>query len=301
LDRLNADQNEVVLTRDLPILVLAGPGTGKTETIVQRISSLIQEGEDPDCILAITFTNKAAHEMKSRVLNLTGKKPSWIRTIHGACAQILRSHIQKLGYTNAFQIASTDYAIKTLKTVIREKGLSELSWDASKIARQIAGIKSSGDPNPALKKIEDPMLAEVFVAYQDKMKAQGCIDFDDLVFLALKLCADDTTTLAEIREPWRHLIIDEFQDCDLSQYALISLLGREKSMVAVGDDDQSIYSFRSSTPEVLRMFVADFSPKVITLKTSYRLPRAIQEAASALIQNNQTRFENELFFAKETR
>ncbi len=301
MDRLNVDQNEVVLTRDLPILVLAGPGTGKTETIVQRISSLIQEGEDPDAILAITFTNKAAHEMKSRVLNLTGKKPSWIRTIHGACAQILRSHINKLGYTNAFQIASTDYAIKTLKSVIREKGLSELSWDASKVARQIAGIKSAGAPNPALEKIEDPTLAEIFTAYQDKMKTQGCIDFDDLVSLTLKLCADDTTTLAEIRDPWRHLIIDEFQDCDLSQYALISLLGREKGMVAVGDDDQSIYSFRSSTPEVLRMFVADFSPKVITLTTSYRLPRAIQEAASALIQNNQTRFEKELLCAKETR
>jgi len=301
LDRLNADQNEVVVTRDLPILVLAGPGTGKTETIVQRISSLIQEGEDPDAILAITFTNKAAHEMKSRVLNLTGKKPSWIRTIHGACAQILRSHINKLGYTNAFQIASTDYAIKTLKSVIREKDLSELSWDASKIARQIAGIKSSGDPDPALGKIEDPTLAEIFTAYQDKMKVQGCIDFDDLVFLTLKLCVDDPSTLAEIRDQWRHLIIDEHQDCDLSQYALISLLGREKGMVAVGDDDQSIYSFRSSTPEVLRMFVADFSPKVITLTTSYRLPRAIQEAASALIQNNQIRFEKELLCAKETR
>ncbi len=300
MDELNADQRDVVETRDVPILVLAGPGTGKTHTIVERIASLIQEGEDPDRILAITFTNKAAQEMKSRVLKITGKKPSWIRTIHGACAQILRAHIHKLGYTNAFQIASTEYAVKMLKAVIRAKDLSEVAWNPSDLARKIARIKSSGDPKPAADKIEDPTVADIFTAYQEKMKGQGCIDFDDLVYLTLKICVEDAAALAGIRGEWRHLIIDEFQDCDITQYELISLLGRDKGIVAVGDDDQSIYSFRSSTPEVLRMFDEDFRPKIITLKTSYRLPRVVQEAASALIKNNLNRYEKEIYSAQAT-
>ncbi len=299
MDTLNPDQLKVVSIRNKPVLVLAGPGTGKTQTIVERIAALIREEVDPDRILAITFTNKAAQEIIARILTLTGKRPSWIRTIHGACAQLLRTHIHKLGITNAFQIASLELAKKTLKDVIRSLNLSEVTWDANKVARDISRIKSSGESNQTADTIEDKTLSAIFLGYQEKMKAHGTIDFDDLVYLTLKLCTEDAEVLAEIRDHWQHVILDEFQDCDLSQYALISLLGKDKGLVVVGDDDQSIYSFRSSTPEVLSMFEQDFSPEIVTLKTTYRLPRVIQEAACTLIKNNLGRYEKELVCAKD--
>jgi len=299
LDTLNPDQSKVVSIRNKPVLVLAGPGTGKTQTIVERIAVLIREEVDPDRILAITFTNKAAQEMKGRILTLTGKRPSWIRTIHGACAQLLRTHIHKLGISNAFQIASLEFSKKTIKDVIRSLKLSEATWDANKVARDISRIKSAGEATPSAGTINDETLRAIFLGYQEKMKDLATIDFDDLVYLALKLCAEDAEALAEIRDLWQHVIVDEFQDCDLSQYALVSMLGKDKGMVVVGDDDQSIYSFRSSTPEVLRMFERDFAPEIVILKTSYRLPRVIQEAACALIKNNLGRYEKELACAKE--
>ncbi len=298
MDTLNPDQEKVVSIRNAPVLVLAGPGTGKTQTIVERFAALIREEVNPDRILAITFTNKAAQEMIERILTLTGKRPSWIRTIHGAFAQLLRTHIHKLGYSNAFQIASLELAKKTLKEVIRSLNLSEATWDANKVARDISRIKASGEVIVTQDTIENKTLGAIFLGYQEKMKDQALIDFDDLVYLTLKLCTEDAEALAEIRDLWQHVIIDEFQDCDLSQYALISLLGKDKGIVVVGDDDQSIYSFRSSTPEVLGLFEKDFSPEIVILKTTYRLPRAIQEAACALIQNNLGRYEKELTCAK---
>ncbi|WP_168058464.1 ATP-dependent helicase [Candidatus Manganitrophus noduliformans] len=295
---LNDEQKEAVLTRDVPLLILAGPGTGKTETIAHRIAALIGEGEDPEKILAITFTNKASQAMRDRVLSLTGKRLSWIRTIHGTCAQLLRSHIHKLGYNTAFNIASMEQSNKILKDCIREIGLNEALLDIRELAGTIARIKSKAKPEEQLASESHP-FPEIFNAYQEKMRSQGCIDFNDLIYLCLKLLKEDPNTLAEARDQWRHIIIDEFQDSDPAQYQLISHLGRERGIAVVGDDDQSIYSFRSSTPEVIALFVADFSPKIITLKKSYRLPRILLEAASSLIRNNLKRFEKELVCAQE--
>ncbi|TAK03405.1 MAG: ATP-dependent helicase [Candidatus Manganitrophaceae bacterium] len=295
---LNDEQKEAVLTRDVPLLILAGPGTGKTETIAHRIAALIEEGEDAEKILAITFTNKASQAMRERVLSLTGKRLSWIRTIHGTCAQLLRSHIHKLGYNTAFNIASQEYSNKILKEVVHGMGLNEASLDLSEMTRMIARIKSQSKPEEQLASESHPS-PEIFSAYQEKMRSQGCIDFNDLIYLCLKLLKEDPNTLAEVRDQWRHIIIDEFQDSDPAQYQLISHLGRERGIAVVGDDDQSIYSFRCSTPEVIGMFVADFSPKIITLKKSYRLPRVLLEAACSLIRNNLSRFEKELLCAQE--
>lgn len=299
MDKLNPDQREAVTLRNTPILVFAGPGTGKTLTIVERIAALIREGVDPDQILAITFTNKASQEMINRILALTGKRLAWARTIHGACAQILRDYIQKLGYPSAFQIASLDFARKILKEIIGEMKLSEIEMDISKLARKISSRKASGISHDIPEKDKDPIFEQIFAEYQDKMKSKGYIDFDDLVYLTLKLCLDDPEILKELQSQWQHIIVDEFQDCDLSQYALISLLGRGKEIVAVGDDDQSIYSFRSSTPKVLQYFSEDFKPEIIILKTSYRLPRSIQKAANELIEHNETRFEKTLTSKKD--
>ncbi|MFY9268989.1 MAG: ATP-dependent helicase [Candidatus Manganitrophaceae bacterium] len=297
-NQLNDEQKEAVFTRDVPLLILAGPGTGKTETIAHRIAALIGEGEDPEKILAITFTNKASQSMRERVLSLTGKRLSWIRTIHGTCAQLLRAHIHKLGYNTAFNIAPQEYSSKVLKEVIHGMGLNEASLDLAEMPRKIAWIKSQGKPEEQLASEAAP-FPQIFNAYQEKMRSQGCIDFNDLIYLCLKLMEEDPGTLAEVRNLWHHLIIDEVQDCDLSQYQLISHLGRERGITAVGDDDQSIYSFRCSTPEVISLFVADFSSKIITLKKSYRLPRVLLEAACSLIRNNLNRFEKELLCAQE--
>jgi DNA helicase-2/ATP-dependent DNA helicase PcrA len=295
---LNDEQKEAVLTRDVPLLILAGPGTGKTETIAHRIAALIGEGEDPERILAVTFTNKASQAMRDRVLSLTGKRLSWIRTIHGTCAQMLRAHIHKLGYNTAFNIASIEQSNKILKDCIREIGLNEAQLDITELAGTIARIKSQANAEERIASESHP-FPEVFNAYQVKMKSLGCIDFNDLIYLCLKLLKEDPNTLAEVKDQWRHIIIDEFQDSDPAQYQLISHLGRERGIAVVGDDDQSIYSFRSSTPEVIALFVADFSPKIITLKKSYRLPRILLEAACSLIRNNLKRFEKELICAQE--
>jgi len=293
LARLNLEQKEAVLTRGLPLLVLAGPGTGKTLTVVYRIAALIEEGEDPERILAITFTNKAAQELRDRVLGLTGKRLSWIRTIHGACAQVLRGHIQKLGYDRAFHIASIDASNRTLQEAIRELGLPENGLDLPEIARKVARIKSQADPASALAS-EDKPLRDIFNCYQERMRSRGCIDFNDLIYLTLRLLREDSDTLGEVRALWRHLIVDEVQDCDPAQYELISHLGRERGIAVVGDDDQAIYSFRHATPEVLGMFVKDFDPKILVLTKTYRLPKRVVAAAGALIRNNQARFEKNL-------
>lgn len=290
---LNDEQLEAVRIRETPLLILAGPGTGKTETIAHRIASLIEEGEDPERILAITFTNKAAQAMRERVLSLTGKRLSWIRTIHGTCAQLLRAHVRKLGYTPAFNIAPVEEGQKVLKECVREIGLNEGTLDLTEAAREIARIKAQANPEEALASACAP-IPELFNTYQERMRSRGCIDFSDLVYLCLKLLREE-----ELGDPWGHLIIDEVQDCDPAQYRVICHLGRGRGIAAVGDDDQSIYSFRCSTPEVIAMFVADFSPKIITLRKSYRLPRVLLEAASALVKNNLGRYEKELTCAAE--
>lgn len=295
LEHLNPEQKEAVLSRGGPLLILAGPGTGKTHTIANRIASLIHEGEDPEKILAITFTNKGAQEMRDRILALTGKRLSWIRTIHGTCAQILRIHIHKLaGYSEAFSIAAMEQSNKVLKEAIHGLNINEAKVDLGDLSRRIGRVKAQAKPAEALIR-EGTEFERIFHAYQDRMRIQGCIDFNDLVYLTLRLFNEDATTLSEVRNLWSHLIVDEFQDCDFAQYALISLLGKERGVAVVGDDDQSIYSFRSATPEVLRLFVDDFCPKVITLRESFRLPQTVITAANALIKNNLNRFQKELF------
>ncbi|HZR47204.1 MAG TPA: ATP-dependent helicase [Candidatus Manganitrophaceae bacterium] len=294
LERLNPEQKEVALSRGGPLLVLAGPGTGKTHTIATRIAALVQEGEDPEKILGITFTNRGAQEMRDRILFLTGKRLSWIRTIHGACAQILRLHIHKLaGHHGAFNIASTEQSNKILKETIRELGLNETTLDLAQLASRIGRLKAQANPAESLLQ-EAGEFVKIFNLYQDRMRLQGCIDFNDLIFLTLRLFTEDPTVLSEVRAIWSHLIVDEFQDCDLAQYHLISLLGKDRGIVVVGDDDQSIYSFRSATPDVLKHFVADFSPKVITLSATFRLPRSVVAAAASLIKNNFGRFQKDL-------
>ncbi|MCG3117707.1 MAG: ATP-dependent helicase [Candidatus Manganitrophus sp. SA1] len=294
-EQLNPEQKEAVLSRGGPLLILAGPGTGKTHTIANRIAALVHEGEDPEKILAITFTNKGAQEMRDRILALTGKRLTWIRTIHGTCAQILRLHIHKLpGYSEGFTIASTEQANKILKEAIHGLNINETAVDLADLSRKAARVKAQENPAEALVR-EGEDFVRIFDAYQERMRIQGCIDFNDLVYLTLRLFNEDAGTFSEVRSLWRHLIVDEIQDCDFAQYMLISLLGKERGIAVVGDDDQSIYSFRSATPEVLRRFVDDFSPEVITLRESFRLPKAVITAANNLIKNNRSRFQKELY------
>ncbi|MBI3803577.1 MAG: ATP-dependent helicase [Nitrospirae bacterium] len=299
LERLNPEQKEAALSRGCPLLVLAGPGTGKTHTIATRIAALVQEGEDPEKILGITFTNRGAQEMRDRILFLSGKRLSWIRTIHGACAQILRMHIHKLaGYSGAFNIASTEQSNKILKDTIRQLGLNEAALDLTELGGRIGRVKAQFSSSEGLAQ-EKSDFVEIFNLYQERMRLQGCIDFNDLIYLTLRLFTEDAAILGEVRALWNHLIVDEVQDVDLAQYHLISLLGKDRGIVVVGDDDQSIYSFRSATPDVLKHFVADFSPKIITLNATFRLPRLVVTAAAALIKNNFTRFQKELSSVRE--
>lgn len=233
--------------------------------------------------------------MRDRILALTGKRLTWIRTIHGTCAQILRLHIHKLpGYSEGFTIASTEQANKILKEAIHGLNINETAVDLADLSRKAARVKAQENPAEALVR-EGEDFVRIFDAYQERMRIQGCIDFNDLVYLTLRLFNEDAGTLSEVRNLWRHLIVDEVQDCDFAQYTLISLLGKERGIAVVGDDDQSIYSFRSATPEVLRRFVDDFSPEIITLRESFRLPKAVIAAANNLIKNNRSRFQKEIY------
>lgn len=306
-DSLNPQQKEAVLHVSGPLLVLAGAGSGKTRVLTHRIANLIHShGVHPARILAVTFTNKAATEMKDRLKLLVGEKSSslWVSTFHSACVRILRSHADRLGYPKNFTIYDEQDSRSTMKSILKELSIDEKRYPIGMFLsaidkaknnlvlpgnEQIAGIDSR---KGAFRYEEmDKLLSDVYLHYQSALKASGAMDFGDLLLNAVLLFAKNADLLSEYRSLLEHVLVDEFQDTNKAQYVLLRLLSTPKNnLFVVGDDDQSIYSFRGAVVEHILSFEKDFpSTKVVRLEQNYRSTKTVLDAANAVISKSSTR------------
>ena len=303
LSTLNAAQRQAVAAPLGPNLVLAGAGSGKTRVLVHRIAWLIEvENASPHSILAVTFTNKAAAEMRARIEQLLGHSPMgmWIGTFHGLAHRLLRAHWQEAGLAENFQILDSDDQQRLVKRVIRELGLDEQRWPARQAQWWINAQKDEGLRPRNIQPGGDLFLAtqlKIYEAYEEACARAGVIDFSELLLRALDLWRDHPGLLEHYQRRFRHVLVDEFQDTNAVQYAWLRLLAQGgASLMAVGDDDQSIYGWRGARIENIQQFCEDFpAAETIRLEQNYRSTGSILKAANALIANNQGRLGKELW------
>ncbi len=304
-DKLNEPQREAVYHTDGPLLILAGAGSGKTRVLTHRIAYLIGERDvNPWNILAITFTNKAAEEMRQRVDNLVGfgAESVWVSTFHSACVRILRRFIDRLGYENHFTIYDTDDQKTLIKEVCRKVDVDTKVFKERSLLSAISSAKNemilpdefelnAGGDFAKLK------IAKVYREYEAQLKANNALDFDDLLVKTVQLLQTQPDVLENYQERFRYIMVDEYQDTNTVQFQLVSLLaGKYKNLCVVGDDDQSIYKFRGANIRNILDFEHEFpDAKVIKLEQNYRSTGNILNAANSVIANNRGRKEKSLW------
>jgi DNA helicase-2/ATP-dependent DNA helicase PcrA len=301
LEELNEQQREAILHIDGPLLVLAGAGSGKTRVITHRFAYLARK-YSPNSILAVTFTNKAANEMKERIAELTKKelRNSWIGTFHSQCNRLLRKEIGALGYKSDFTIYDEDDQCTLIRHILKEFRICEALYKG--ILSRISTLKSSCiSPEEFLASGEgfgfEERLARVYVRYQDELKRCNSLDFDDLIMLTVKIFEEYPDTLAKYQRKFKHILVDEFQDTNSVQYRLIKLLSSShRNLCVVGDDDQSIYGFRGANIENILSFEKDFPMATIfKLEQNYRSTKNILQVSGHIIKNNSERREKSLW------
>lgn len=307
-DTLNPRQLEAVLCTEGPLLVLAGAGSGKTRVLTHRVAYLIEEKEvNPWNIMAITFTNKAAGEMRERVDKLVqfGAESVWVSTFHSSCVKILRRFIDRLGYETNFSIYDTDDQKTLMKRIVKKLELDTKQFKERSLLSAISNAKNELiSPEEFMLNAggdwREKKIAEVYRCYQEELKKNNALDFDDLIFKTVDLFRADRDVLDYYQERFRYIMVDEYQDTNTAQFQLISLLaGKYKNLCVVGDDDQSIYKFRGANISNILNFEQEFSgAKVIKLEQNYRSTSHILDAANAVIQNNRGRKDKVLWTDK---
>jgi len=301
ISELNEQQREAVLHKDGPIMIVAGAGSGKTKVLTTRIAHLLAQGVDAFNILALTFTNKAAKEMKERIEKILGSGEArnlYIGTFHSVFARILRGEAQHLGYTRDFTIYDTDDAKSVVKTVINELNLDDKLYKPNVVYNRISQAKNSlvGPVEYAQDyaiQQEDmrsnrPAIAQIYTAYAARCMKNGAMDFDDLLVNMYKLLKNFPASLVKFQHKFKYIMIDEYQDTNSAQYEIIKLLGAaHENVCVVGDDAQSIYSFRGATIENILQFQKDYDDvKVVKLEQNYRSTQSILNVANEIIKNN---------------
>jgi len=305
LQDLNPVQRQAVESGEGPLLILAGAGSGKTRVLTYRIAHLIACGVEPWHILAITFTNKAAKEMRERVMSLVGDEGEglWVATFHSTCVRILRREISKLpGYTRSFVIYDASDQLALLKECLKE-----LNIDEKKIAPR-AVLNAISDAKNKLLDVEaftakasgDYFLekaALVYALYQKKLRANNALDFDDIIMLTVRIFRENPDVLAFYQQKFRYILVDEYQDTNHAQYVFINLLARRyRNLCVVGDDDQSVYGWRGANVQNILDFERDYpEAKVIKLEQNYRSTQKILQAANEVVSNNNNRKEKKLW------
>lgn len=305
---LNPEQKRAVLHSEGPLLILAGAGSGKTRVITHRIAYMVQvKGISPRSILAITFTNKAAREMLDRVEGLLGNATSgmWIGTFHSMMARVLRRFAQHLGFTRNFSIADSADQLSQVKAIVKELNLDEKTFEPRRIHSSISAAKNQllspeDYAREAGGEFWKSKVAIVYKRYQDRMLQNNLMDFDDLLYYAVKLFHEQPEVLALYQDRFHYIMVDEYQDTNGAQYELIRLLSKEhRNLCVVGDDDQSIYSFRGADIQNILDFEKDFAPcAVIKLEQNYRSTGHILRAANKVIHNNAARKDKKLWTAE---
>ncbi|MBI2450940.1 MAG: UvrD-helicase domain-containing protein [Parcubacteria group bacterium] len=302
LESLNSRQKEAVLATQGPVLIIAGAGSGKTKTLTHRLAYILKKGTKPENILALTFTNKAAGEMKNRIRDLLLKTDSgfqnfhlpYLGTFHAFGVKILRREISKLGFNQDFVIYDDDDSKALIKKTIEELNLDPKTWNPGAVLAKISSIKNELRGEKFFSELENQtsvfqkILGLIFKRYEEKLKENNALDFDDLLVKTVSLFQNFPATLAQYQKQFRYILIDEYQDTNSIQYALIRLLSQNHNNVCVvGDDAQAIYSFRGADFRNILNFEIDYpDAKVIFLDENYRSTQNILEAASGVIAKN---------------
>lgn len=303
LETLNEEQRKAATTTEGPLLIIAGAGAGKTKTIVHRILEIISRGARPEEILAVTFTNKAAKEMRERVALLLphGSRLPTLTTFHSLGAQILREHAGAIGFTKQFIIRDQDEALSLIKEILKELGYDPKEQDPRSIRERISRAKNNflsiEDYGANARTPGEKITARVWEMYQRSLKKQNCVDFDDLLLLPLRLFSEHPAILETYQNRYKYIHIDEYQDTNEVQYRLAQLLSAKyKNLCVVGDADQTIYTWRGAKIENILKFEEDYPDAVVVLlEENYRSTGTILAAANAVIKKNTIRKDKKLF------
>ena len=305
LEGLNDKQYEAVINTDGPCLVIAGAGSGKTKVLTHKIAYLLNEKNiKPWNILAITFTNKAANEMKSRVETLVGEaaKEIWMGTFHSICVKILRNFIDRIGYEKSFIIFDTSDQKTLVKECLKSLEIDDKMFTDRAVLSEISNAK-----NEMLEPVQYAMraggdyrkekIARVYAMYQQKLKENNAVDFDDIINLTIKILAENPDVLEYYNDKFKYILVDEYQDTNKSQFTLVTMLAAKYgNITVVGDNDQGIYSFRGADISNILNFEKDFpGTKIIKLEQNYRCTGNILNAANAVIKNNVVKYEKKLW------
>ena len=304
IDNLNDKQKEAVLYINGPMLVLAGAGSGKTKVLTNRIANLIDNGISPANILAITFTNKAAKEMKDRVFNLIGNDAYMIQisTFHSLGLTILKENYEKLGYDKNFVVIDSDDALTVIKKIMKDMNLSPQYYNAKNIRNKISSAKNELMDLQSFANLEyDKNIVKVYEKYLEKLKLNNSVDFDDLLILPIRLFREYPSVLESYQERYKYILIDEYQDTNECQYIFSKMLAKKyKNIFVVGDNDQAIYAFRGANYKNILNFEKDYPDcKTILLEENYRSTKTILNAANSVIKNNKLRKDKNLWSNNE--
>jgi DNA helicase II / ATP-dependent DNA helicase PcrA len=303
LNKLNPQQKNAVTAADGPVLVVAGPGSGKTRVLTQRIAYLIaSEGVRPWQILAVTFTNKAAKEMDQRVKSMLNEQATdgiMLGTFHSICARILRREVEHLPLESNFVILDSDDQERIVKSIIKELNLNDKLYRAASIHAAISRAKNEliGPDDYLINTYRDEVVKRVYIEYQKRLIASNAVDFDDLLVYTARLLEDNLVVRDKYAQRFRHVLVDEFQDTNLAQYALIKQLASlHRNVFCVGDPDQSVYGWRGADYRNVRRFEQDFpDAQVVLLEESYRSYQNILDTATSVIDRSINRHKKRLF------
>ena len=300
LNGLNKEQKQAVMHIDGPMLVLAGAGSGKTRVLTNRIAYLIENGIDVENILAITFTNKAAKEMKERVFKLIGKSASSIQisTFHSLGLRLLKENYSRLGYKSNFVILDSDDTLTVVKKIMKEMNLNPKFYNAREIRNKISSAKNELMTPSQFAKLEfDQNIIKIYEKYNKKLVINNSVDFDDLLLLPIKLFKEYPDVLKYYQDRYKYVLIDEYQDTNEAQYIFSKMLcNNHKNIFVVGDNDQAIYAFRGANYKNILNFEKDYPDcKVILLEENYRSTQNILDAANSVIKHNKQRKDKNLW------
>ncbi len=305
IDELNDKQREAVLATEGPCLVIAGAGSGKTKVLTHKVAYLMHEkGVKPWNILAITFTNKAANEMKERVEKLVGEvaKDMWIGTFHSICVRILRRYIDRIGFTSSFIIFDTSDQRTLVKQCLKQLNIDDKLFTDRSVLSEISNAKNEMlEPDMYAVRTNGEFrkqtIAEIYKLYQSKLRENNAIDFDDIINYTIKILSENPDVLEYYSDKFKYILVDEYQDTNKAQFTLVSMLAaRYGNITVVGDNDQGIYSFRGADITNILNFEKDFpGTKIIKLEQNYRCTQNILDAANSVIKNNETKYEKKLW------
>ena len=307
-DELNEKQREAVMQKDGPCLVIAGAGSGKTKVLTSKIAYLIENGVKPWNILAITFTNKAANEMKERVEKMVGEgvKDMWMGTFHSICVRILRRNIDRIGFDSSFAIFDTSDQKALIKECFKELGVDDKMLSERSVQSEISQAKNEM-LNPKQYEIKvsgdyrRKKIAPIYALYQKKLKQNNAIDFDDIINDTIQVMLENPDVMEYYADKFHYVLVDEYQDTNKAQFQLITILAsKHGNITVVGDNDQGIYSFRGADISNILNFEKDFpGTKIIKLEQNYRCTQNILDAANAVIKHNETKYEKKLWTQNE--